>query len=81
MLSGPHVYASVWTCIPGVSALAKRRWMAVSGNIVRWEVRVVVSATGTTGIWAWAQGFRQFYQEYPVDLRGRSLTVNAYNMQ
>jgi hypothetical protein len=50
-------------------------------NIVRWEVRVVVTNRNATGIWAWSEGFRQFYQEYPVDLRGRTLALSAFNMK
>lgn len=47
----------------------------------RFEVRIVVTARGVTGVWAWSEGFRQFYAEYPIDLRGRSLQVSVLNMR
>lgn len=48
-------------------------------NIQHWEVRILVRP-GVTGVWAWSEGFRQFYAEYPLDMRGKPLTVNAFNM-
>jgi hypothetical protein len=49
--------------------------------LTRFEVRVVLTPRGTTGVWAWAQGYRQFYAEYPVDYRGRTLALHVFNMR
>ena len=49
----------------------------------RWEVRLVLDAAGGVAVWAWAQGYQQFYHVFPgpvPNLRDAPLALHVFNM-
>ncbi len=56
---------------------------AVCTVSTRWEVRVVIGGTGTVSVWAWAQGYRQFFHSFAgsaVDMRFSQIAMHVFNM-
>ena len=65
---------------PSPSAGACLAPPCVDATQTRWEVRVVVGES-SVGVWAWAEGYNQFYHVFDnVNLRLESLSLHVFNM-